>query len=359
MKIKEQLQRKIAAQGLSTKTFEAYYKYCFEYFVFCRDENGGEWIDPKECGRDDIEGYLSHLANDRHVAKNTQNVALQALLYLYREVLGVPIDNVNALRAKRAKTTRQVMSTQEVARLLAHLSGVSLLASKLMYSAGLRISDVIAIRLKDISFDRCQLSIKSGKGDKWRFTPFPEVLHDDVRRQIESVRVVWRHDAEDNPNGVSLPDCYRKKCPSAARDLGWQFLFPGDQLSKGHEGIICRHHRHPGHIGREIKDAGRRACIFTPVTPHLLRHSFASHAHEAGTSVRVLMDVLGHNSVDTTLGYIHADKNASTAMTSPINSVLAIKPPVEPKILTPSPMVAALANPIRSVSVSSRLRVVG
>ena len=323
MKLKEQMLRKIKAQGKSYKTFETYWHYCEQFLVYLRDRNNGSWLHPDQAGRPEIESWLSHMANNLNAAKSSQNTALQSVLYLYRELLGIKIENVSAMRSKRAEHTREVMSVQDVGKLFAELQGVSLLAAQLMYGCGLRISDVIGLRLKDINFERCQLSVKEGKGDKWRYTAFPEVIHESVRRQIESTKVLWQHDLQQNPNGVSLPDSYRKKAPRAASELRWYWLFPGDNLSKGHEGLLCRHHRHPDHVARQIKEAADRAGILTRVTSHVLRHSYATHAHEQGVPMRTLMQLLGHNDIRTTEIYVHADQHSATAAKSPLELLLA------------------------------------
>ena len=322
MKLKEQLARKIKSQGKSVKTFKTYWFYCEDFLRFLFAKNG-RWVHPSEVGRPEVEQWLSAMANDHSCAKSSQNTALQAMCYVYRHLLDKPLENVNAMRAKRAVHTREVMSVQDMAALFQHLDGAALLAAQLMYGAGLRISDVVGLRLKDISFDRCQLSIKAGKGDKWRFTSFPEVLHSAVRRQIESVKVLWRHDQQDNPNGVSLPDAFRRKSARAANELRWYWLFPSDCLSYGHEGLLCRHHRHPDHLSRQIKDAADRAGIVTRVTSHVLRHSYATHAHEQGVPMRTLMQLLGHEDIRTTEIYVHADQHAATAAHSPLASLLA------------------------------------
>jgi hypothetical protein len=137
----------------------------------------------------------------------------------------------------------------------------------------------------------------------------------------ESVKVIWRHDQTDNPNGVSLPDSYRKKAPNAARELRWYWLFPSENLSRGEEGLLCRHHRHQDHIAATIKAAADKAGIITRVTSHVLRHSYATHAHEQGVSVRTLMELLGHESIETTEIYLHADKNGATAAQSPLTQL--------------------------------------
>ena len=334
MKLQEQMERKIKLQGKSKNTFETYWAYCADYLKFLRESKGG-WVHPKDAGRSEIEQWLTAMAV-KNCAKNTQNTALQAVLYLYREVLQINIENVSAMRAKRAQHTREVMSVEDVKLLFDHLSGPDLLAAQLMYGCGLRISDAVSLRLKDISFDRSQLSVKAGKGDKWRFTCFPEVLHESVRRQIESVKVVWRHDENQNPNGVALPDNYRKKSPRSANDLRWYWLFPSDTLSRGPEGVLCRFHRDQDHLGRKISEAARRAGIMTRVTSHVLRHSYATHAHEQGVPMRTLMELLGHVDIRTTEIYVHADQHAATSAKSPIEALV-------PK--QPSPMEEVLRNP--------------
>jgi integron integrase len=321
MKLQEQMRQKIKLQGKSSKTYETYWQYCSEFLAFLKAEQG-QWVHPSEVGRPEIERWLTAKAVRQRCSKNTQNTALQAVLYLYREILGITIENVSAMRAKRASHTREVMSVEDVGRLFDELRGVDLLAAQLMYGCGLRISDVVGLRCKDVSFDRKQLSIKSGKGDKWRFTCFPEVLHDRMARQIESVRDLWKRDRNENPNGVALPDNYRKKCPSAANDLRWYWVFPSETLSRGEDGLLARWHRHEDHIGRQISQAAKRAGIMTRVTSHVLRHSYATHSHEQGVPMRTLMELLGHNDIRTTEIYVHADQHQATSAKSPLESIL-------------------------------------
>jgi integron integrase len=320
MKLLEQMKRRIKLQGLSSKTFDTYALYCNEYFRFLKNHFGG-WRHPVEVGRVEIEAWLTHKANVERCAKSTQNTALQSVLYLYREILGIQIENVSAMRAKRAQHTREVMSVEDVLRLFNELSGVDLLAAQLMYGCGLRIGDTVGLRLKDINFDRKQLSIKAGKGDKWRFTSFPEVIHDSVRRQIDSVRVIWTQDQNQNPNGVALPDNYRRKAPFAANDLRWYWLFPSDNLSRGEDGLLCRWHRHEDHISRQISRAAKQAGIMTRVTSHVLRHSYATHSHEQGVPMRTLMELLGHSDIRTTEIYVHSDQHQATSAKSPLESL--------------------------------------
>jgi integron integrase len=331
MKLEEQMRQKIKLQGKSPKTFGTYWKYSFEFLRYLRNANGGEWVHPSTVGRTEIEQWLTKMAVGG-CAKSTQNTALQAVLYLYRDVLASVLRSLRSHRRHVFNFDTEVMSVEEVSQLFDELRGIDLLAAQLMYGCGLRISDVVGLRLKDISFDRKQLSIKAGKGDKWRFTCFPEVLHDSVRHQIESVRGLWKQDQSQNPNGVALPDNFRKKSPSSASDLRWYWLFPSENLSRGEDGVLCRWHRHEDHIARQISLASKRAGIMTRVTSHVLRHSYATHAHEQGVPMRTLMELLGHVDIRTTEIYVHADQHSATAAKSPLENLL--RHPIEKKQVT-------------------------
>lgn len=331
MTLQEQMQRRIAMQGKSPKTFKTYWPWVESYLRWCRNYFG-DWVHPKECGRAEVEAWLTWLANEQHVAKGTQNVALQAVLYVYRELINQPIQNVQAIRAKRPQVVPDVLDSSEVYRLFEQLSGTNLLAAQMMYGCGVRIGDLLGLRIKDISFERCQLTLKSSKGDKWRYASFPSVLHEAVHRQMESAACVHRRDLTQNPNGVSLPGEYRRKCPSAATELGWYWLFPSPNLSRGHEGVLCRHHMHPSTIARGIKRAGREANICKRTTSHILRHSYATHSHEQGVPLRILQELLGHNDIRTTEIYVHADQTQATAAKSPLESLLRNPPAKKPTL---------------------------
>lgn len=322
MKLKEQLRRKIKVQGKSRETFKTYWHWC-ENFIRFSYRRLGDWelAHPEKLCESDVELWLTDLAVNQHVAKNSQNLALQSVCYLYRHVLGRPLVDVSAIRAKRPQQVRDVISIEEVGRLFSELEGASLLVAQIMYASGLRIGKALSLRVKDISFERCQLNVKTAKGDKGRYTSFPEVLHPAVKRQIESMRVLHRMDLEQNPNGVSLPDAFRRKSPRAASEFRWYYLFCSDTLSRDDDGVLCRHHRHSDHIARQIKAAADRAEIDKRVTSHVLRHSYATHAHEMGVPIRTLQVLLGHSSVETTEIYVHADKNLATASKSPIEAL--------------------------------------
>ena len=347
MNLETRMREKIRVQGKSPKTFEVYWSHCSEYFRFCRLNGIGRETKAEQA----VEHWLTELACNRNAAKNTQNVALQSVCYLYREVLNRPLVGVSAIRAKRPTMVREAISIEDVSRLFSELQGTNLLAAQMMYATGLRVGLVASLRIKDMLFDRNQIIVHSAKGDKGRFVSFPETIHDSVRRQIESVRVLHRMDVDGgNPNGVSLPGAFRKKSPNAARELRWQYLFPADGLSIGPEKVVCRHHRLPDGFTRAIKEASNRAQIVSRVTSHILRHSYATHFLEIGGDVTILKELLGHNDIRTTMCYLQGRKDGATSAKSPIEAL---------EVQTVPELQESLANPRKSVSIPRSWRVVG
>lgn len=319
MTLKEQMLNRIRATGRSEATFSTYWHWCERYLRFVK-EKAGAWKHPKECGREEVEAWLSYLANGKEwVSKNTQNLALQSVCYLYREVLKQPLDGVNALRSSRPDNVREVIDQSEIAKLFKALRGVELLAAQMMYGCGLRIGDVVNLRIKDISFERSQIHIHSGKGDKSRYVSFPQCLHGPVSKQIESMRVLHADDVRQGLNGVSLPDGYGRKCKSAHLDFAWWYLFASDNYSRcPRSEKLYRHHRDKSHIGRKIKEASKKAGIDKRVTSHCLRHSWATHSNEIGVDIRTIQVLLGHSDIRTTEIYVHANQHRATASLNPL-----------------------------------------
>jgi integron integrase len=332
MKLEQQMLNRIRATGRSEATFKTYWYWCEKFLRFVKDSTG-QWTHPKDCGRDEVEKWLSHLANGPEwVSKNTQNLALQSVCYLYREVIGKPLEKFDSLRSKRPDHVREVVDQSELVMLFREMRGVELLVSQMMYGCGLRIGDAVKIRVKDLSFERKQIHIHSGKGDKSRYVGFPECLHDSVRKQIESMRVLHADDVRQGLSGVSLPDGFGRKCKSAHLDFGWWYLFASDNYSKcPRSGSLYRHHRDKSHIGRLIKDASKRAGIDKRITSHCLRHSWDTHSNESGVDIRTLQVLLGHTDIRTTEIYVHANKDKATASKSPLEAILA-----NPEIATKS-----------------------
>jgi len=238
--IEKKLRERIKMQRKSDLTADAYWSWCKRFFEFCKVRKIGK----ETKAEDAVERFLTHLANVEHVSANTQNQSFSSLCYLYREVLNRPLENVSALRAKRPDRVRDICDQSEISDILNQLSGINWLAVAMLYGLGLRIGELAKIRVKDISFERKQIHIYGAKGQKDRFVQFPEPLHEPVRRQIDSMKVLWRHDVADGMNGVSLPDAFGRKSPSAHLEFAWFYLFCSDFYSEcPHTKKLYRHHR--------------------------------------------------------------------------------------------------------------------
>jgi integron integrase len=323
MKLEQQLRNKIRSQGKADSTADAYWYWVNRFLRFAKEKRG-EWVDPKSMGRRQVEIFLSHLANKEDVSPNTQNQAFAALCYLYRDVLGQPLENVKALRAKRPQTIRDVVDESEIIRLFEELSGTAKLAAMMMYASSFRIGEIGRLRIKDISFERKQIAIRNAKGEKARVVGFTDCLHEPIQRQIESMKVLWRSDCADGLNGVSLPHAFGRKSPGAHREWAWWYLFAADQYSRDPvSGKLYRHHVDTGHIARQIKQAAIRAEIPKRITSHCLRHSWATHSLENNVPIHIVQALAGHASMETTAGYIHVKKDGATAAKSPLETLLA------------------------------------
>jgi integron integrase len=328
MKLEEQLRQTIRMQGKSDKTFDAYWGWVKQFLLFARDKRG-QWVHPSELRERQVEIWLKHLANDLNVSANTQNQAFSALCYLYRHVLKQPLEGVSALRAKRPDRIREVLDQSELVELFGELRGSGLLASRMMYASSFRIGEIGEIRIKDISFERKQIVIRGGKGQKDRAVGFPSVLHDSVRRQIESMKVLWRSDVSEGRNGVSLPNRFGIKSPSSHREFAWYYLFTADSESKcPHTGKLYRHHQDMGHVARQIKNAASKCGFSKRVTSHCLRHSFATHSIESGVPIHVVQKLMGHTDIATTETYLHVTKDGATSAKSPLESLLSSPGPI-------------------------------
>lgn len=222
--LEQQLRDMIRVQNKSDETAEAYWGWVKKYLLFAREKRG-QWVHPSELRERQFEIWLKHLAVRENVSANTQNQAFSAICYLYRHVLKQPLENVSAFRAKRPDAIRDVLDQSELVELFENLRGQALLAARLMYASSFRIGEIGDVRVKDIYFERKQIIIRSGKGQKGREVGFPDILHDDVRRQIESMKVLWKSDVAEGRNGISLPNRFGIKSPSSHRDFAWYYLF--------------------------------------------------------------------------------------------------------------------------------------
>ncbi|MFO0876283.1 MAG: integron integrase [Gemmataceae bacterium] len=270
----------------------------------------------------EIAAFLSHLATERHVAASTQNQAFAALLFLYQQVLHIDLPRIDALRAKRPERLPVVLSLAEVRLLLAVLDGINRLQAELLYGAGLRILECCRLRVKDVDFDRKQLLVREGKGDKDRAVPLPERTAPALREQLARVTRLHTRDLEQGHGRVWLPSALSVKFPHADRELGWQYLFPSARLSldpRAADGVLRRHHRSASLLQKRLRQATHTVGLTKKVSCHTLRHSFATHLLEAGADIRTVQELLGHADVSTTMIYTHVLQRGPGGVVSPLD----------------------------------------
>ena len=275
---------------------------------------------PKDLGPDAIEAYLTDLANRRGVAPKTQNQALNAIVFLYTKVLRQPPGDFGGFTRARVKHRLPVvLSRSEVERLLDNTQGLAGLAALLMYGAGLRVGEVLKLRVKDVDFERREITVRSGKGDKDRRTVLPDAAVEPLRAAIARAERLFRKDLEDGVADVELPYALARKYKSASQELGWRFVFSASGLSTcPRTGAYRRHHVHNSRMQRAIRKARFAAGITKPATCHTLRHSFATHLLEDGYDIRTVQELLGHADVSTTMIYTHVLNKGGLAVRSPL-----------------------------------------
>jgi integron integrase len=276
---------------------------------------------PRELGAMEIEKFLTDLAVRGQVAASTQNQALSALIFLYREVLGLELPWMeNVTRAKRPQRLPVVLSRAEVERLLTMIDGEVWLMAALLYGSGMRLMECIRLRVKDVDFERRQITIRDGKGAKDRQVPLPDSVRDRLKTAVERVRILHAQDVSECHGVVWLPNALSRKYPKAEREFAWQYVFPARSLSVDpRSGITRRHHVDEAILQRAIKTARTRAGIDKPVTPHVLRHSFATHLLEFGADLRTIQALLGHKDVATTQIYTHVLNRGAGGVLSPLD----------------------------------------
>ncbi len=272
-------------------------------------------------GAAEIEAFLTHLAKDENVSSSTQNQALNALLFLYRNVLQLDLPvPLHALRAKRSEHLPTVLSKDEVARVLSGMQGLHQLMVKLLYGCGLRLMECMRLRVKDIDFEQSQIIVREGKSEKDRATMLPASLVQPLKEQIAFVRRLHEQDILQGFGSVELPFALSRKYSNVDKELGWQYIFPSDRLSTDpRSGIVRRHHLDPSGLQRAVRTAVKLAKIDKPISPHTFRHCFATHLLEAGYDIRTVQELLGHKDVKTTMIYTHVLNRGPKAVRSPLD----------------------------------------
>jgi integron integrase len=276
---------------------------------------------PKELDASHVRAYLTHLATGARVSAATQNQALAAILFLYREFLATPMGPPEGIQpAKRSMHVPSVLSADEANQVLAHLTGVPQLIASLLYGSGLRIAECCALRVKDIDLERGEILIRAGKGGRDRRTMLPEALRTPLKQQLDRVQDLHSQDLARGHGEVPLPDAIDKKIPTASRDFTWQWVFPAARTYvETATKKVRRHHVHHSVIQRAVTDAGRAAGLRKRVSCHTFRHSFATHLLEAGYDIRTVQELLGHKDVSTTMIYTHVLNRGGLGVRSPLD----------------------------------------
>lgn len=317
-KLLDLVRGKIRLKHYSIRTEQAYVDWIKRY-IFHFDKQH-----PKDLGAQHVEQFLTYLAVHGKVSASTQNQAKSALLFLYREVLAAPLpwlDDVE--QAKTPKRLPVVLTKEEVQAILSRLEGTHHLIVSLLYGTGMRILEVLRLRVKDIDFARKEIFVRDGKGFKDRITMLPVKLVKPLRAHLEKVKSMHEDDLLNGFGSVYLPNALAKKYPSAAHDWAWQYVFPSKRLSvdpRSEDAITRRHHIQDQAIQRAVRQAVVDAGITKAATPHTFRHSFATHLLESGYDIRTVQELLGHSDVTTTMIYTHVLNKGGKGVDSPLDS---------------------------------------
>lgn len=320
-RLKDQFHEVVRFKHLSTRTERSYWEWVVRFLKFHR-ERAGSWQHPRELGSRGVTPFLTYLANERDVSISTQNQALNALLFLYREVLSLPMVAGDFVRVRRPPGVPTVLTREEVRELLAAMSGTHQLMARLLYGTGLRLLEMLRLRVKDLDFARGQIIVRAGKGAKDRITMLPEALREPLQLHLAWVRKQHERDLVEGFGTVFLPPGLERKYPNAGREWGWQWAFPSACLSTDKEsGRTGRHHASENGLQRAVKVALHRTTITKSATCHTLRHSFATHLLESAVDIRSVQSLLGHRNVATTQIYTHVMQKPGIGVRSPLDTV--------------------------------------
>jgi len=311
----DQVRARIRLKHYSIRTETAYVDWIRRFILFHHKRH------PREMGKLEAEAFLSHLAVAKQVSASTQNQAKSALLFLYKEVLGLELPWLGDVeQAKTSKRLPVVLTPAEVQAVLTHMSGTWQLVAQLLYGTGMRLMEAMRLRVKDVDFAQHQIVVREGKGFKDRVTMLPARLAAPLQEHLQRVRALHEQDLAEGFGEVYLPFALASKYPKAGRSWSWQYVFPSARLSLDpRSGATRRHHVDEKGMQRAMKQAVRLAGIHKPATPHTLRHSFATHLLQAGQDIRTVQELLGHKDVQTTMIYTHVLNRGGHAVVSPLD----------------------------------------
>jgi integron integrase len=318
----DRVRARIRVKHYSLRTETAYLGWVKRFILFHGKRH------PNEMGKPEVEAFLSHLASDRNVSAATQGQALAALLFLYKEVLEIELPWLDdVVRAKKPARLPTVLTREETTALLAQVSDPEMaLIMGLLYGSGLRLLEALRLRVKDVDLFRREIVVRDGKGGKDRVTMLSARLVESLRAKIAWRKVLHDADCAEGRGAVWLPDALAVKYPNAPGEFGWQYVFPAAGFSTDpRSGAVRRHHVDEKRVQRAVKAAAAKAGVFKPVSPHTLRHSFATHLLEGGYDIRTVQELLGHSDVSTTMIYTHVLNKGGRGVVSPLDGI-AVKP---------------------------------
>jgi integron integrase len=316
-KLLDQVRSVLRVKHYSYRTERSYISWIKRYINFNNKTH------PKDLDGKDISKFISHLALKEKVSSNTQNQALCALVFLYKQVFGLDMGEFPEIQwAKKPKKIPVVFSKSEVQTVLKNLNGIHWLMAMLLYGSGLRLNECLQLRVKDIDFEYKQLTVRDGKGDKDRVTILPNKLINPLKDQIEYVKGLFEKDIEKGYDSVYLPFALERKYPNASKELGWRFVFPSDNISRDpRSGKRRRHHLNESVLPKAVRRAIKKSGITKQASSHTFRHSFATHLLEEGYDIRTVQELLGHSNVNTTMIYTHVMNKGVMGVKSPADKI--------------------------------------
>jgi len=323
-KLLDQYRDSLRAKHYAHRTEKTYLNWVRQYIRFHNPGLSTAEVmrHPREMNIAEISAFITHLAVERNISASTQNQALSAILFLYRNVLSIPLDEtaLNFVRPNKPKRVPTVLSKTEAKAVIDKMDGIYRIMGQLMYGSGLRLMECVRLRVKDLDFSNRQIIVREGKGDDDRITTFPDLLLEPLRLHLGTVKALHNKDLHAGFGKVYLPNALAEKYTNAEREFAWQYVFPAPDLSTDPvTGETRRHHIHETNLQKAVRQAAKQTKINKPVSPHTFRHSFATHLLQNGYDIRTVQELLGHKDVKTTMIYTHVLNRGASAVRSPLD----------------------------------------